>query len=233
MRNDPDYIKFLNLYLNEIDEKKKKDYEKELSAIREKYHLTSNYFESYINKIRNKSYKNTIDSNTVQKLANRVWKSTEVCLFGNGKKVHFKKFKTLDSIESKTNKSGIKFDKNNCVLNFYKMTIPIKIRKTDYYAKEALENEISYCRIVRKPFHIGYKYFLQIVFRGLPPIKPNRISGQIKGNVAIDIGPSTIAAIGEEDGLLEPLSPQSVKDCNKLIIKLSRKLERSRRLANP
>ena len=233
MRNNPDYIKFLDLYLNEKDEKKKKDYGKELSAIREKYHLTSNYFESYINKIRNKSYKNTIDSNTVQKLANRVWKSTEVCLFGNGKKIHFKKFKTLDSIEGKTNKSGIKFNKDNYVLNFYKMSIPIKIRKTDYYVKEAFENEISYCRIVRKPFHTGYKYFLQIVFRGLPPIKPNRIPGQTKGNVAIDIGPSTIAVIGEEDGLLEPLSPQSVKECNKLIIKLSRKLERSRRLANP
>lgn len=57
MRKDSDYIHFLDLYVNEKDEKKKKDYGKELSAIREKYHLSSNYFESYINKIRNKSYK--------------------------------------------------------------------------------------------------------------------------------------------------------------------------------
>ena len=233
MSKDPDYLHFLDLYMNEKDEKKKKDYGKELSAIREKYHLSSNYFESYINQIRNKSYKNTIDCDTVQKLAQRVWKSTEACLFGNGKKIHFKKFKTLDSIEGKKNTSGIKFDKDHSVLKFRGMMIPVKIRKNDYYAKEAIENEISYCRIIRKPFKTGYKYFLQIVLRGVPPIKPNRIPRQIKGNVAIDIGPSTIAAIGEEDGLLEPLSPQSVKDCNKLIIKLSRRLEKSRRLANP
>lgn len=233
MREDKDYIKILDLYNKEKDEEKKKQYGEELSAIREKYHLTSNYFESYTNNLRNKSYKTTIDSNTAQKLGLRVWKGVESCLFGKGKKVHFKKFNTLDSIEGKTNKSGIRFDKDTLVMTFYGMVIPVKIRKNDYYAKEALTNDISYCRIIRRPFENGYKYFVQIVFRGVPPIKPNRIPGVKKGNVAFDIGPTTVAAIGDDDGLLEPLCPKTVKECNKEIIKLSRQLERIRRLANP
>lgn len=233
MRADKDYIRILDLYNKEKDEDVKKQYGDQLAEIREQYYLTSNYFETYVNNLRNKSYKNTIDSNTAQKLGLRVWKSVSSLLFGKGKKVHFKKFNTLDSIEGKTNKSGIKFNKETLTMNFHGMSIPVKIRDNDYYAKEAMTNEISYCRIIRKPFKNGYRYFVQIVFRGVPPIKPNRIPGTKKGNVAFDIGPTTIAAIGEDDGLLEPLCPQTVKECNKEIIKLSRQLEKIRRLANP
>ena len=233
LRKDPDYIKTLELYTKETDEKIKKQYGSHLAELREQYGLTKNDFEKYIKDVRNKSYQNTIDSNTSQKISNRVWKAVEKCLFGNGKKVHFKKFKTLDSVEGKSNKTGIRFNKECLVLTWNKMVIPVKVRKNDYYAKEALENEISFCRIIRRPFKTGYKYFIQITFKGLPPIKPNRIPGTKKGNVGIDIGPSTIAVIGKEDGLLETLAPLSIKDCNKKIIRLSRKLERIRRASNP
>lgn len=233
MRKDQDYIDTLELYVNEKDEKIKKQYGNKLKDIRIAYGLTKGDLEKFINYQRNHSFKGTIDVDMAQKLANSAWNALSSCLFGKGKQVHYKKFGTLDSVECKKNTSGIKFDKNSLCVYWNGMIIPVKIRKNDYYAKEVLDqNEISYCRIVRKSFKNGYRYFVQIVLRGLPPVKPNRMVNNKKGEVGIDIGPSTIAVIGEDDGLLETLAPKTVKDCNKKIIQLSRKLERSRRINN-
>ena len=233
LRKDADYITTLELYNNEKDEDTKKQYGKTLATLREKYGLTKSGLQKFINDLRNESYMGTIESDVAQKLADRVWKAVEKCLFSNGKKIHFKKFRTLDSIEGKKNITAIRFNKNANVVVYQKMVIPVKIRDNDYYAKEALENEISYCRIVRKPFKNGYEYFVQIVLRGIPPLKPNRMPNFNGGNTAFDMGTSVVNAIGQEDGLMEPLAPKTVKECNKAIILLSKQLDRIRRLNNP
>ena len=67
-----------------------------------------------------------------------------------------------------------------------------------------LENKICYCRIVRKFIFSRYKFYLQIVFKGTPPIKIDKNTGEIKrkighGDVGIDIGTSTIAYCSENN----------------------------------
>ena len=66
----------------------KKQYGKQLATIRESYKLTQGDFEKYINYQRNNSFKGTIDSDMVQKLAASAWRATSSCLFGKGKKVN-------------------------------------------------------------------------------------------------------------------------------------------------
>lgn len=54
-------------------------------------------------------FKDNIDAFTAQKIVTRVWESIEDLLFGDGESVHFKRFGELDSVEGKSNKTGIKY----------------------------------------------------------------------------------------------------------------------------
>ena len=226
-KNNKKIIKELKSNIKDLNKLIQEHFNKLKFIREEKYNLSEYALQKYINVQRKNSYYGVLDSTSVQKIASIVWKAVESVIFGDGKKFHFK-YNDLTSIEGKSNKSGIRFNKKDLCLNFNNMIIPIKVRKNDYYAKEALENEIAYCRIIRKPFKNVYKYFLQIVFKGVPPIKHNLG----KGNVGIDQGTSTIAAIGDKEGLFEPLAP-NINDYNKKIIAIQRKIDRSLKVNNP
>lgn len=221
--------------------KEKNTYTKLLSEIRLSYSLSEYQFHSFV-KVQQNKYKKHIDSNTSQKLATTVWKAVEDYLFRKGKAVHFKKFGTLTSLEGKSNKAGIRYNKNKNILSWNKLNIPVKIRYNDLFVLESLENDIKYCRIIRKPFKNGYKYFVQLIIGGYPP--PKRINGKVNhgnfrptainsntGRVGIDIGTSTIAVCSKDKLILTELAPNSVK-YDKAISRLQRKLERSKMANN-
>ena len=228
-----DYRRLSNMAPLSRDESKKlKEVTNKLKELRLKYELSEYQFHSYIVKMKNESFGGVIDINTAQKIASAVWKSVSDYIFGNGKYVHFKKRGTLSSIEGKSNKSGIIFKSKDNVLQFKGMKIPIKVRKNDNYAKAMLEHRICYCRIVRKPFKNGYKYFVQLILEG-EPVKVPEIG---KGNVGIDQGPSTIAAVGDSSALLKAhgiTNTKTFQDYNKEINKYAKQLERSLRINNP
>ena len=214
-----------------LDEAKKKTTSKRLSEIVKSYKLTEFDLHSYVSKMKNESFQGVLDIDTAQKVASRVWKAVEKVLYGDGEIVHYKKRGTLDSIESKKNTSGIKFDKNANLIKFKNLKLPVKIRKNDKHALELLEHKICYCRIVRKPFKSGYKYFVQLILEG-DPAKPELGVG----DVGLDMGTSTIAAVGDYSVIINAhgvTDTKTTKDYNKEIIHYSRMLERSLRLNNP
>ena len=103
--------------------------------------------------------------------------------------------------------------------------------------KSTLENEIAYCRIIRKFVRNKYKFYLQIVFKGIAPIKINKQTGEIKhtlgtDNVGIDIGTQTIAYSSKTDVKIYELADRVTNIENQKRI-LLRKLDRSRRECNP
>ncbi len=238
MRENKNYQRNLNQYFKykKLNDKENiKLYSDLLNSIRLSYCLSEYQLHSFI-KVQQKMYKKNIDSSTTQKIATMVWKSVQTVLFQKGKKVHFKKYNTLTSVEGKTNKSGIRFINNKLCWN--KINIPVKIRKNDFFIQESLTNhKIKYCRIIRKPFKNGYKYFLQLILEGKPPAK-RRNNGSFRQaphpnyRVGIDIGPSTIAVCSKDKLLLKELAPNS-KVYDKQINFLLRKLDRSRRIMNP
>ena len=264
------YKKKFNKSQNESDKAKLELYKKLLSSIRKSFSLSEYDLHSYVVKLQN-TYSKHIDSNTSQKIATTVWKAVQDVLFKKGKKLHFKKFGQLTSLEGKTNSSGImfKFPENieiNYNKNLYKnnktskklrqklyknkqktkyrvewnkLIIPVKIRKNDLFIQESLEtSKIKYCRIIRKAFKNGYKYFLQLIMEGLPPVKRINSTGEFRhtaysnNKVGIDIGTSTIALCGKNDLMLQELAPNSIK-YDKEINRLNRKLDRSKRTMNP
>ena len=186
-------------------------------------------------KMMQKHFKDNIDSLTARKIATTLWKSYEKFLYGNGKKVYYKKYGTLNSLEGKSNGSGIRF-KDDIIL-WNGLEIPVVIDYSNYYEYQAMQCKICYNRIVRKYIRNKYKYYVQIVFKGNPPIKVDADTGEIKhcicdSDVGLDIGTRTIAIASQSDVKILELADriQNIENQKRRIL---RKMDRSKRSTNP
>lgn len=204
------------------------------NELNKKYGLTEYSLHKYIKPMQ-KHFKINIDSSTAQKIATRCFKAFQKLMFHQANKVCFKKYGKMNSVEGKSNKTGIRFKENILIWNG--LEIPVTIKKNDEYAHMALMNKIKYCRIVRKFICGKYKYYVQLVLDGVPPIKINKQTGEIKnsignGKVGIDIGTQTIAYSSQYEVKLLELAPE-INNIEKEKRLLNRKLDRQRRANNP
>lgn len=221
-------------YKKVVNMLKGKERNKRFQELNKKYGLTEYSLHTYIKPMQH-HFKDNIDSFTAQKIATRAYIAFEKYMFHQAKKVYFKKYNELNSLEGKSNKTGIRFVNNELIWN--KLNIPIIIKKNDEYAQMALENKVKYCRILRKFIRGRYKYYIQLILDGTPPIKINKETGEIKstigkGRVGLDIGTQTIAITSQYDVKLLELAPE-VSNIEKEKRILQRKLDRQRRANNP
>ena len=212
---------------------KGKERNRKFQELNKKYGLTEYSLHTHIKSMQH-HFKDNIDSFTAQKIATRVFRAFEKYMFHQAKKVYFKKYNELNSLEGKSNKTGIRFKNSELVWN--KLSIPVIIKKNDEYAQMALENKIKYCRVLRKFIRGRYKYYIQLILDGTPPIKINKETGEIKntigkGRVGLDIGTQTIAVTNQYDVKLLELAPE-VSNIEKEKRILQRKLDRQRRANN-
>lgn len=219
--------------INNANEKEKKLLYKQLNEMYKQYRLNEYSLHEDIQEMQH-HFSENIDSFTAQKIATRVWSAFEDLLFGDGEIVHFKKYGELDSLEGKSNKTGIRFKDGFLIWNGLK--IPVKIDYNNPYEYQALKDEICYCRIKRRFIKGKYKYYLQIVFKGVPPMKINK-DGEVKrhignGTVGLDIGTQTIAIVSNVDVKLLELADR-VNSIEKEKRRILRYMDRSRRANNP
>lgn len=216
------------------NKKTDKDIWKQINDIRKQYGMSEYSFHKDV-KMMQKHFKDNIDSLTARKIATALWKSYEKFLYGNGKKVYYKKYGTLDSLEGKSNGSGIRFKDDMIFWNG--LEIPVIIDYNNYYEYQAMQCKICYNRIVRKFIRNKYKYYVQIVFKGNPPVKVDNETGEIKhrigdGDVGLDIGTRTIAIASQSDVKILELADriQNIENQKRRIL---RKMDRSKRSTNP
>lgn len=174
-----------------------------------------------------KCFNKQIGSHIAQALSDTAWIAFEKMLFGKGKKVHFKKRGSLNSISNKNANTNMKY-----LGNYFKwMDIEIKVRKpkTDYEF-EILKLPIRRYRVVKKWLKNKFRYYLQITFEGKPPKKEKRTVGV--GRVGLDIGTQSVAIASNTDVKLLELADKVNKNDRKLKL-LQRKMDRSRRSTNP
>lgn len=216
------------------DKKTDKEIRKQINDIHKQYDMSEYSFHKDV-KMMQKHFKDNIDSFTAQKIATALWKSYEKFLYGNGKKVYYKKYGTLDSLEGKSNGSGIRFKDDMIFWNG--LEIPVIIDYNNYYEYQAMQCKICYNRIVRKFIKNKYKYYVQIVFKGNPPVKVDNETGEIKhrigdGDVGLDIGTRTIAIASQSDVKILELADriQNIENQKRRIL---RKMDRSKRSTNP
>ena len=200
----------------------------EIKDLMVKHKITKSDIEKYMKEGNKKAFSKTISSDVFQTLAKELYLSAESSLF-KGTDISYRKFGETNTLSSKAAKRTIIFNKDNHSFKYKGLVFKLKaIRDKDYYAHEALENEVIFCKIVRKLINAKYVYYLQIIFKGLPPKKIEK--GQ--GRLGIDQGTSTIAIYSKDRIDFIELAPK-VKEYNKEILKLQRQIERKRRINNP
>lgn len=119
------------------------------------------------------------------------------------------------------------------------MKLKVYFEKKDPYGyqREAMTRDIRYCGIQRRWYASGWHYFVQLTLDGLPPLKVKPETGELlhpmgNGRVGHDIGPQTIASVGNGAVLLTELADK-VKGIDIGLGWVNRAMDRSRRAINP
>lgn len=198
--------------------------EEQMNAVRAELGITKSDLERYA-KVQQHKYRHIFSSQQVQKEADRVWASVRSYLFKNGKQIRFKKYRDFDSISQKSAENGIKFRGDHILWNGGRF--PLIIPNTEY-VRESLKHPLCYTELKRIEFNNGYHYYAVLILKGKPPMNYGRGSGR----VGIDLGTSTVAAVGPSCCMLEELAPESQKYSRK-IRHLQKRIERSMRNSDP
>ena len=172
-----------------------------------------------------------LDTHTAQKISTRAFKSVQRYQFKQSGKPRFKsKWKSLNSVESKSNASGIRWRDDH--IEWSGLNLRVAFDKKDKHDIQAyaLQSKIKYCRIVLKTVKGKQRFFVQLILSGFPKIKSKNIIST--GKACIDIGPSTIALVSDKDAFLKEFCPNS-KQLKKHIHRIQRAMDRSKRLSNP
>jgi len=227
MRQSKEYRKVCKI-------EKGKERNKQFQELNKKYGLTEYSLHIYVKPMQHK-YKKSIDAFTAQKVATRCFSAFQGLMFHTAKKVSFKYYNDLNSLEGKSNGTGIRF--NDDILSWTGLKIPVIIDKNDIYAHMALRNKIKYCRIKREIVKGKYHYYVQLILDGIPPQKINANTGEIKhyindGVVGLDIGTQTLGVCSRTEVKLLELAPE-IQNLEKQKRVLQRKIDRSRRSTNP
>lgn len=232
-------IKFRELWSKLGNDKKKNEpVWLQIFQMMDDYRIGKSFFEKDI-KTMQKHFKKNIDSFTAQKIALKVWEAFDDVLFGKGEDFHFKKYGQVDSVEGKSNNTGIRYirrDDHNYIL-WFGLLVQVDNDNPNCYEWQALQNTVSYCRICRRFIKGKYKYYVQLVMQGKPPVKFDNETGEVKhcigtGDVGIDIGTSTVAVVSRTESKLIELADK-VQNIEKEKRRTLRKMDRSRRAMNP
>src|SRR5215472_9642067 len=169
-----------------------------------------------------------LDSHVLQKLATRAYGAANRLLLGKAKRVWFKGRHQLDSVEGKTNASGMRWCTDH--LEWSGLVVPARLDPKDLVVIHGLSCPVKYVRLVRRKVGLRNRFYAQLVCAGRPYRKARHPLGQ--GIVGLDLGPSTIAVVGEQAALLQPFCPEVTPNWQRLR-RLERKLDRQRRATNP
>ena len=171
---------------------------------------------------------NRLDSLTIQKIATRAFLAVQQYAFGKKGKPRIKGKGWFDSVEGKTNASGILWREN--MVKWLGLELPAVINPDDKVIAYGLTCKIKFVRIVRRKLNHRVRFYAQLICEGQPYQKEKNTLGQ--GVAGIDIGPSTLAVVTDESASLEHFCDE-LEPKQKEIRKLQRKLDRQRRAGNP
>ncbi len=223
IRQSREFQKFIILPACEERTDKFKNLDKE-------YGFTEYALHDYVTRIRDSWIKKHINSNIAQKIATRAFKAVQKKAFGRAKNVRFKGKNQFDTLEGKNNLTGLIFRDNT--LYWSGLEISCIIDETSEVIKYGLkpEHKIKYCRIVRRKINSKNRFYVQLILEGKPYQNPDKKIGNEE--IGLDVGPSTIAIVGDTKSELKQFCRELVPK-QKEKRKLQRKIDRQRRANNP
>jgi len=212
-----------------IDGKRNKERTEAFKALNAKFGFSEYDLHLYATKIRNSFLGNLMDSATAQKITTRAFSAVQRVAFGKAFRVRFKGKNQLKSVEGKSNKTGIRY-KDAGYIEWLGLKLKCQIDVNDKVVIHGLSCPVKYCRIVKRIFNGKTRFFVQLILSGKPFIKEKNKSSD--NTVGLDIGPSTIAYVSDDNASLERFCDE-LKLKLKEIRRLQRSLERKRRANNP
>ncbi len=171
-----------------------------------------------------------LDSLTVQKLATRAFLAAQRYAVGQGGRPRFKGKGWFDSVEGKTNTSGILWREGR--VKWLGLELPAFINSQDEVTAYGLTRPVKFVRLLRRKLNGRNRFYAQLICEGLPYRKDKHALRLGQGVVGLDIGPSTIAIVSDKSATLERFCDE-LKPQQKAIRKLQRKMDRQRRANNP
>ena len=172
-----------------------------------------------------------LDAHAAQSTSTRAFRAAERYLFRSSGKPRFKtKGQGLSSVEGKSNAAGIRWRTDHVEWSGLALPPLFDPRDKDGVQTFALQCRVKYVRIVRKTVGSRKRWFVQLVCSGVPKWKEKNPVGE--GTVGLDLGPSTVAVVGDRDASLEQFCP-GLRDFEKKVRRLKRAMDRSKRRSNP
>lgn len=192
-----------------------------------------------------------ITSTILDRLSLAVWSSWEKMLYSfKTKRLAFKKYGELDFLSNRRIVARGKVCFPGMELHLETMELAIKLngkvgkkakfitlpiqhnpKHADYemWALKGGIDSVKVITVVRRLVRGQYKYYVQLSIEGEKPQKGRTLG---KGNVGIDIGPTTVAVSGENIASIDKLASKC-DNIQEEITRLARKIDRSRRANNP
>ena len=199
-----------------------------LNNKQKEYEINNKYcLEKYV-KLGRLKYSKWVHSTVAANIADTVYNSISKYLKDNGKEVHYKKYKDLKTISAKTIEGCVLYNEDTMTIEYLKHKFKIYIKHNDSYVKECLNNKVKFCRIKRKWHKHQYRYYVEFVLEGIPPLKRKYSSGV----AGVDLGTSTIAVSSKNKLIFTELN-DGINSIDEEIKKLNRKADRQRRANNP
>ncbi len=204
-------------------------------ALRIEYGFTEYDLSRFATTIRQSWIGEHIGAHVGQKLVTRAYEAVAKVAYGKAKKVRFKGKRGLHSLEGKNNQANLFWREDHIVWNGLELPM-MNGSSRDPVIQHGLSSRIKYVRLVKKELRGKNRYYAQLVCEGHPAIKANEDGERIhligSESVGLDIGPSTIAIVGDTKAELALFAEAVVSD-HRHIRKLQRKQDRQRRANNP
>lgn len=198
------------------------------SEAADNYEFTEYSLSKYATRVRKSWLQDHVESNIAQKLSKRAFQAVQKKAFGRARRVRFKNKNALSSVEGKNNKQGLIF--RDRVLSVAGLKLPALVDPTNKYQNHGLTSRVKYCRLIRRNFNGHLRFSVQLILEGIPySSNPKHPIGTEE--VGLDIGPSTIAYVGDTTAELKQFCAEIVPDW-KATRRLQRKMDRSRRANN-
>jgi len=182
----------------------------------------------YAVRLRQEAFREHLDVHVAQRLASRAFAAVNAWLLGQRGRPRFKGYRQLDTVEGKSNHAGIRWRDDH--VEWFGLHLPAVIDSRDPVIAQALNHRVKFVRLVRRKMKGRDRFFAHLVCDGVPYRKPHHRIGP--GEVGLDLGPSTIAAVGEDAAFLERFCDAVVRR-HRTIRRLQRQLDRQRRANNP
>ena len=196
--------------------------------------FTDAALQAYAKECRHASHwiEEQLDAPVSQKLATRAYRAVLRMALGQARRVRFKGTQQLDTVEGKSNETGLVWRSDRVVWRGLTLRayLPHHHAQRDAVLAHGLASRVKYVRLVRRQVGGRTRFWVQLICEGRPYQKPDHVLGQ--GTVGLDLGPSTVAVVADSHAQLEQLcaelDPQVAQ-----IRREQRHLDRQRRANNP